>query len=129
MVKIKAALRAGIRPVSMLFHEQPTEPWNEFDFLLVEALQILEDETCSECGNPIWVCRNESASSIGFKVKTSTCFAKAELDRWHEREEKNKSKRKRHGQSQYVVAYSYDGSPMPSRKSFYSDLMNKDKIE
>jgi hypothetical protein len=113
----------------MLFHEQPTEPWNEFDFLLVEALQILEDETCSECGNPIWVCRNEDASSIGFKVKTSTCFAKAELDRWQEREEKNKGKRKRHGQSQYVVAYSYDDSPMPSRKSFYMGLANKDKIE
>ena len=92
-------------------------------------MQILEDETCNECGNPIWVCRNESASNVGFKVKTATCFAKAELDRWNEREDKKKSAKKRYGEYPYVVAYTYDGSDVPSRMQFYKDLIEKHKVE
>jgi hypothetical protein len=92
-------------------------------------MQILEDETCKECGSPIWVCRNEFASNVGFKVKITTCFARAELDRWNEREEKKKSSKKRHGEYPYVVAYTYDGSELPSRMQFYKDLAQKHKVE
>jgi len=74
----------------MLFHEQPSEPWNAFDFMLVEALQILEDETCGKCGNPIWICRNSDATHLGFKIKTSVCYASAEMEKWQEKKEKNK---------------------------------------
>jgi len=110
----------------MLFHEQPTDPWDEFDFLLVEAMQMLEDETCPECGNPIWICRNEEASNVGFKVKVTTCYAKAELDRWNASNQKRK-KELGPGEMSYVVSYTYDGSDMPTRKSFYEGL--SDKIE
>lgn len=110
----------------MLFHEQPTDPWNDFDFLLVEAMQILEDETCPDCGNPIWICRNEDASNVGFKIKVSTCFAKAELDRWTESNKKRK-KDLGPGEAPYIVAYTYDGGDMPTRRSFYEGL--SDKIE
>jgi hypothetical protein len=112
----------------MLFHEQPDEPWTEFDFMLVEAFQMLQDETCGDCGNPIWICRNDKASNVGFKIKTSTCFAKAELEKWQEREEKAKGKKKKYGQSPYVVPYTYDESQLPSRKSFYLGTI-EDKIE
>lgn len=110
----------------MLFHEQPDDPWTEFDFMLVESFQMLEDETCSECGNPIWICRNESATNVGFKIKTTKCFAKAELDKWREAEEKKKKKQK-HGEMPYIVAYTYDESPMPTRREYYESL--SDKIE
>ena len=113
----------------MLFHEQPKEDWTELDFMLLEAMEILEEETCGQCGNPIWICRNESAANVGFKIKTATCFAQAELDRWNEREEKKKSKQKRHGQYPYVVAYTYDESDFPTRNSFYKDLAEKHKVE
>lgn len=99
------------------------------DFLLVEAMQILEDETCPECGSPIWVCRNEFASNIGFKVRTSICYARAELERWQEQEEKKKSSKKDYGVSPYTVPYTYDGSAMPSRMQFYKDFSEKDKVE
>jgi hypothetical protein len=95
----------------MLFHEQPSDPWVPFDFMLLEAFQTLQDETCSDCGNPIWICRNESAANVGFKIKTSTCFAKAELDRWQEKEDKKKSSKKAYGQNPYIVAYTYDEGP------------------
>ena len=79
---------------------------------------MLQDETCSMCGNPIWICRNEYANNIGFKIKSSKCFAKAELDKHQERESKKKSKVKKHGEQEYVLAYAYDGGEMPSRMSY-----------
>lgn len=113
----------------MIFHEQPGEPWQPFDFMLLEAYQTLQDETCQECGNPIWICRNEEAHNVGFKVKIAKCFAKAELDKWHEVQEKKKSKGSSHGEYPYVVAYTYDESPMPTRQDYYESLMEKDKVE
>lgn len=97
--------------------------------MLVEAMQMLEEETCNECGNPIWICRNETAANVGFKIKIATCFAKAELDRWNEKEEKRKTSQKRHGQYPYIVAYTYDGSEMPSRMQFYREMAEKHKVE
>jgi hypothetical protein len=111
----------------MLFHEQPTDPWIDFDFMLVEAMQMLEDETCNECGNPVWVCRNEEASNVGFRIKITKCFAKAELDKWREAEEKKSSSKKHYGELPYIDTYTYDGSDLPTRDSYYQQLA--DKIE
>lgn len=94
--------------------------------MLVEALQMLEDETCGECGNPIWVCRNEDASNVGFKIKTTVCYGKAELDKWQQAQEK-RNKKAAPGELPYIVAYTYDDSPLPTRASFYRGL--SDKIE
>ncbi len=129
MTAIKAALTAGIRPVAMLFHEQPSDPWVPFDFMLIEAYQILQEETCGECGNPIWICHNERAENVGFKVKKRRCFAKAELEKWQEREEKKKGSKRSYGESPYVVAYTYDDGDMPTRASYFSGLINEDTIE
>lgn len=104
----------------MLFHEQPTDPWVRFDFLLLEAYQILQDETCSECGNPIWICRNENAANVGFKIKISKCYAKAELEKWQEKQEKKK--KKGYGETPYIVPYTYDENDFPTRLSFYQGL-------
>jgi hypothetical protein len=122
VVKLRAAIENKIRPSAMLFHEQPDLPWTKFDFLLLEAYQMLQDETCSMCGNPIWVCRNEYASNVGFKVKSAKCFAKAELDKHQERESKKKSKITKHGVQEYVLAYAYDGGELPSRMSYLTSI-------
>jgi hypothetical protein len=97
--------------------------------MLIEAMQILEDETCKECGSPIWICRNEAAANVGFKVKTTKCFAKAELERWQEKEDKKKTKRKAYGERPYIVAYTYDGSEMPTRSDYYQNLAKSDEVE
>lgn len=122
MVKLRAAIENKIRPSAMLFHEQPDLPWTKFDFLLLEAYQILQDETCGMCGNPIWICRNEYATSVGFKIKSAKCFAKAELDRHQERESKKKNKPKKHGEQEYVLAYAYEGGDMPTRMSYLNSI-------
>lgn len=113
----------------MLFHEQPTDSWIPFDFLLLEAYQILQDETCNECGNPIWVCRNDGAANVGFKVKVAKCYAKAELDKWYEKQDKAKKNKKSYGEYPYTVAYTYDDGPMPSRMDYFQYLAEKDKVE
>lgn len=92
-------------------------------------MQILEDETCPQCGNPIWVCRNENADNVGFKIKIGKCFAEAELEKWKEKEEKKKSKKKTYGEYPYTVAYTYDNSDMPSRTQFYRALAEANKVE
>lgn len=111
----------------MLFEEQPTDPWTKLDFMLIEAMQILEDETCQLCGNPIWVCRNTEASNVGFKIKVATCYGKAELDKWQEADDKKE--KKRYGQYPYIVAYTYDDSDMPSRQRYYQSLMDKHDVK
>jgi hypothetical protein len=113
----------------MLFHEQPSDPWVPLDFLLVEAMEILEEETCAECGNPIWICRNENASNVGFKIKTAVCYAKYEFDKWQEAQEKKKDSGKKHGQFPYIQAYTYDDSDMPSRMQFYKDMIENHRVE
>lgn len=95
--------------------------------MLVEAMQILQDETCNECGNPIWICRNEDAANVGFKIKISKCYAKAEMDKWQDKQSKNDSKKKAFGELPYTIAYTYDEGPMPTRNSYYQSL--SDKIE
>jgi len=97
--------------------------------MLIEAYQILQDETCNECGNPIWVCRNEDAHNVGFKIKTAKCFAKAEMDKWQEKQEKSKNSKKRYGEYPYIVAYTYDDGDMPSRRSYYEALVQHDEVE
>lgn len=118
MTKLRAAIENNIRPCAMFFHEQPSDPWTKFDFMLLEAYQILKDETCGDCGNPVWICRNEFASNVGFKIKTTTCFAKAELEKHQERASKSEGSKRDYGVTEYAVAYTYDDSPMPSRMSF-----------
>ena len=112
----------------MLFHEQPSDPWVPFDFLLLEAYQTLEDETCNECGNPVWVCRNEDASNVGFKIKTGRCFGKAELDKWLEKDSKKKTTKKSYGEYPYIVAYTYDNGPLPSRSDYFQSLADRDSV-
>lgn len=113
--------------MSMLFHEQPTDPWVPFDFLLLEAYQTLQEEICGECGNPIWICRNDEASNVGFKIKITKCYAKAELEQWQDKQGKKESNNKNFGEIPYVVPYTYDESPMPTRDSYYRSL--SDKVE
>ena len=107
----------------MIFHEQPTDPWNDFDFKLLEAYQILEDETCPLCNQPIWLCRSDS-SELQFKVKSATCFADRELKLAEEkRNSKNKSdaaKRKEFGKYYFTEPYMLNEADLPTRRDYLS---------
>jgi hypothetical protein len=64
----------------MILHTQPGKKWTEEDFLLLEAYQILEDERCSQCGLPRYICHSDDRR-IQFWVDSDTCNAKYEVDK------------------------------------------------
>ena len=77
------------------------------------------------CGSPVWICRNEYAANVGFKIKSAKCFAKTELDKHQDREEKKNKKNKKYGEQEYIVPYTYDGGELPSRMSYLNAMMQE----
>jgi hypothetical protein len=74
---------------------------------LEDALQIVEDETCQECGQPIWICHS-TLGHITFSVKNSICYAEEPLHKAREALSKTKSV----GKHPYVVAdFGDEGRP------------------
>lgn len=122
--KIKAAISAGIKPTSMIFHTQPTDAWERFDFLLLEAYQSLRDETCPKCGHPVWLCRSQSAN-VYFDVRDDFCQAERALKEAEARTNKTKlspKERKDLGRFQYTVPMAPEGTELPAREEYYADL-------
>ena len=123
-------MAAGIRPSAMIFHEQPTDPWTPYDFMLLEAYQILQDETCNQCGNPIWVCRSEDPN-VTFKIRNSVCFADREFKKWEKSKQKQAERLKKGawepepGEEWYPVAVTVDGGPLPSRNDYLRSLADR----
>lgn len=131
MTQIKASITAGIRPTAMIFHEQPTDPWTPYDFKLLEAYQILQDELCPKCGHPIWLCRSTS-NRVEFKAQEAYCAGERALkekeDASKSREDKAKPKEKKTwGQFFYTSPYTppnIEGG-LPTRAEFYQEMVNR----
>ena len=56
----------------MILQSQPSGAWKGIDFSLLEALQILEQETCNDCGNPVWHCDSKDRD-LTMRVKSRIC--------------------------------------------------------
>lgn len=118
--QIRASITAGIRPTSMIFHEQPSEPWTKHDFLLLEAYQILKDETCPKCGHPVWLCRSHS-NTFSWKVESYVCQADRLLQekQWYRTADKgtkpDAKERAEWGKEYYAV-------PVPLADAGYTEL-------
>lgn len=108
----------------LVYGASSKEGWDARDRALTEAYQILEDERCAECGNPIWLCRSENPD-LQFKVEKSICYAKrkfedvtTDLSHYKSAKERNEAKRK-FGLIQYPVPEMENGGPLPTRREFY----------
>lgn len=80
----------------MVMGTQPRDDWDEFDFLLIEAYQILENERCEQCGLPEWICHNGD-SDIRIDLDDDTCFVKREIDAENELHSKDANYKAPHG--------------------------------
>lgn len=112
----------------MIFHEQPTDPWIKFDFLLLEAYQILNDETCPKCGHPIWLCRSTS-QNIEFKVNSTICYAERAMKEYEDHKKPVKDRtpgkeRKDWGRIHFTSPFVplNMGDDFPTRTEFYEEM-------
>lgn len=121
----------------MLFYTQPNTPWEPFDFKLIEAFQILEDETCPKCGQPTWLCRNPDPR-VEFKVEESVCYASKAVDERRfnrqntgkDRKSATAAERKSWGLTEYAVPFVPEniGGELPTRAEYYKALNSESEM-
>ena len=110
----------------MIFRTQPTKKWNNWDFALIEAFQILDDEVCKQCGNPVWLCRSNS-NKFEFRVKEEVCYASRKLEQVKDGKKKTKdrapkSDRDNFGKYYYAVPALYPfEDTMPTSADFIAE--------
>lgn len=88
---------------------------------LAMALTILERETCKGCGTPSWI-GHSTNNEIVFDLKSSVCYACAELERERDdREKKRGGPPPLKGESRYASARNIWGGDrvLPSRAHSY----------
>lgn len=125
-MRVRSAVKQGQRPTAALLHEaDPNKGWWELDYLIQDAVFILESEVCSRCNNPIWLCHSTD-NSIDFKVSKRTCYATAELEDFEKRDMGKKLEA-----GQYLVAkpIGIEGEkgefePLPPRHEAYKSMPN-----
>lgn len=120
---IDASITAGIRPMAMIMREQPTAPWDEFDFLCLEAHEIVLRERCGQCGLPRWICHNDD-EDIQFKPVEETCFAKKELQQKDENDQKAPGYVAEKGVTLRPEPFTYSKTPFDGvmREAYYRGL-------
>lgn len=122
VIAIETAMKLNLPPSVMLTDTgQPSDGWSRADKKLAMAWTILQRETCKNCGQPLWICRSSNKDLL-FSVRTDTCYAKAELDKW-ETSKKGKSLKK--GEHPFVVAKMRKEQPLPSRAAYMAQLADE----
>jgi len=111
----------------MLFREQPNRPWTDMDFKWLEAYQIMKDEICPQCGNPIWLCRSTD-DRISWHEETSVCYAtRAKEEKEYRRSSGKKKKlsaedRQKMGRISFMIpqlSEYHKGEKLPTREEYY----------
>ena len=67
--------------------------WSKWDIVLAQAFQILENERCSQCGLPRYICGNDSRD-IDFRIEKQVCYATIAREKYEKAEEKKRGKAK-----------------------------------
>ena len=117
---IEASITAGIRPTSMIMHTQPRGKWSEWDFLCIEAYQIVQNERCRQCGLPVWMCHNDDGD-IGTKVVKDICYSTREVETKDEEASSKKGYKAPKGVKTRPEPYRYSGRPLDAdvREDYY----------
>ena len=121
LLRARSAVKQGQRPTAAILESSnPYSSWERLDYIIQDAIFILEREVCPRCNNPIWICHSTD-NSIDFKVVKRTCYATAELE-----DDEKAGKQKDLDPGQYTIAVpvgieNEDGSfePLPSRHEAY----------
>lgn len=123
-LRARSAVKQGQRPTAAIREEgDPHNNWERLDYMLQDAIFILESETCPRCHNPIWLCHSYD-NTIDFKVKVRTCYATAEKEEFESSKENPEL-----GAGEYTIASpigieNEDGTfeKLPSRLEAYGKM-------
>lgn len=115
----------------MIFYEQPTDPWIPFDFKLLEAYQILQDEMCPKCGHPIWLCRSTDPR-VQFKVTANICYAERALREYEDQQKPRTERAEKKDRKEWGAFFSLSPfvpqnveGELPTRTDFYQAAQEK----
>lgn len=115
---VETAVSMGLPPTSMLMDKQPSEGWSREDKKLAIALTILKNETCTKCGQPLWICRSDDKNLL-FKTAKGLCYATQQFEK---DSKKKQNENLKPGEFLYTVPYMYDDSALPSRRAWMDKL-------
>lgn len=120
MQAIRSAVALGLRPSAhILMLRNPRSKWTPEDHVAAIAYQMVNDETCPECGNPVWVCRSTNRD-IEFTVEFGTCYV--------DKAKSSSKKKLKDGDFLYVRPRMRDGSALPDRDEYYQNLAEERAI-
>lgn len=127
ILAIKTALTWGDTPMDVLIPKHTRREYGDLlDYDLIDAVdvklkmawQILKDETCQQCGQPLWICHNPDRY-IGFTVDSTVCFAEQAIEEYKKGHKEEDGK----GRIYFAKPYMYDKSmPLPSRFAYMQKL-------
>lgn len=118
LIAVSTAVDMSLPPTSFLTNKEPSAGWSREDKKLAMAMTILNRETCSICGNPLWICRSSNSNLI-FKARKDICYADAERKK---AADKRQNKNLKPGEYIYVVPEMLNESDLPTRRDYLREL-------
>lgn len=108
----------------MLLGKDNRKRWSDLDILIMQAYQIVQDEKCSQCGWPRWICQSDDPK-LQVRVKEYHCYAKQELEK---HAEGNREKAEK-GVSTYPEWYHLDGRPLIEFRAEYLEETTREALD
>lgn len=110
---MRSAILRGFRPTTLTNRRQPYSKWDKFDFLLLEAFDVMESETSKSTGLPVWLTRSGDPM-IDFLVEDGEDFADAAIQKYDKAQKGPKGdKEPPPGSFRYAIPQTLDGSAVP----------------
>lgn len=117
----------------LLRKEKKQRHWEEYDYGLAQAIDILDRERCKKCGLDAWHAYSENDQEIMFKIVEHTCHGCAHLEQ-HEHKKSDKAPKK-FGVTEMVEAVHTDttlippvyDTPLPGREPWLEEMRDKRK--
>ena len=108
--------------------------WSKWDIVLAQAFQILENERCSQCGLPRYICGNDSRD-VDFRIEKQVCYATIAREKYEKAEEKKRGKAKGQqneappGEAVYPSPYLHSGADLSTLRDPYYEAEWKRRKE
>ena len=113
MTQIKSALNLGLRPSAHVLRlKKPRSNWSDADHSVAEAYQRLDDETCPQCGHPVWICRSGN-NMLDLTPQWDVCRVTKSIQ--------GSKRDAKPGEFAYIIPKMRGNRPMVTREDYYDE--------